>query len=157
MITNILIDFSRVLIFPRNKQYEGLLNDLYKKVIKSKSYNFLNEFEFNQNLLNFLKKLKNKYNLSVYTTDIIQNDLAAKSILKPIFANIFVANDLGISKKDSNGYYVIAKELNSRPEEILFIDDNLENIKAATKIGLHTILFSSNEQLVRELKIKLDI
>lgn len=155
MITNLLFDFSRVLLFAEDKNYVGLMNDLYRQVIKNKDYNFLDYFKFNQELLNFLIPFKDKYTLSLYTTDIIQDDPVAKEILAPIFKNIFAANSLGISKKDPNGYLVIAEKLNAKPEEILFIDDGKKNIVAAKKAGIKTIQYLSNEQLFKDL-LKLD-
>lgn len=150
MIANILFDFSRVILFPKEENYKGLLNDLYRKITEEKS-SFLDHYKFNEELLNFLKPLKEKYRLSIYTTDIIQNDPIARKYLDPIFEEIFAANDLGISKKDPEGYLVIAKKLNVKPEQILFIDDGETNIAAAKQAGLKTIYYLSNEKLFEEL------
>lgn len=151
MITNILFDLSRVLLFAKDENYKGLMNDLYRQVIKNKDYSFLDHFKFNQELLDFLKPLKEKYTLSLYTTDIIQNDPVAKEILAPIFENIFAAKDLGISKKDSQGYLVIAEKLNVKPEEVLFIDDGEKNIECAKQAGLQVIRYFLNSQLKKDL------
>lgn len=151
MITNILFDFSRVILFPKDENYKGLLNDLYRKITEEK-LSFLEHYKFNEELLNFLKPLKEKYHLSIYTTDIIQNDQEVRRILDPIFEEIFAANDLGISKKDPKGYLVIAGKLNVKLEQILFIDDGEKNIEAAKQAGLQTIHYSSNEKLFEELR-----
>lgn len=152
MISNILFDFSRVILFPKDENYKGLVNDLYRKMLEKKA-NFSEHFKFNEELLNFLKPLKEKYHLSIYTTDIVQNDPAAKDVIDPIFENVFVANDLKISKKDPNGYLIIAKKLNVEPPQILFIDDGVTNVDAARGAGLKTIHYSSNEQLVKDLQV----
>lgn len=149
MISNLLFDFSRVLLFPKDENYRGLLNDLYRKIIKDKSP-FLDNFKLNQDLFAFLRSLKTKYKLSIYTTDIIQNDPQARVVINPIFTNVFAANNLGISKKDPNGYLVIANKLQTKPQEILFIDDGQANINAAKQAGLQTILYFSNAQLFGE-------
>lgn len=151
MITNILFDFSRVILFPRDDNYSGSLNELYRKITVDK-YSFLGHYKFNEELLGFLKSLKNKYHLSIYTTDIIQNDPKAQNILNPIFEEIFAANILGISKKDPQGYLIIAEKLNVKPEQILFIDDGEANITAAKQAGFQTIHYLSNEQLFKEFK-----
>lgn len=151
MITNILFDFSRVILFPKDENYKGLLNDLYRKITQEKSP-FLNHYKFNEELLNFLKPLKEKYHLSIYTTDIIQNDPEVRKILDPIFEEIFAANDLRISKKDQDGYSIIASKLNVDPQQILFIDDGEVNIEVAKKAGLQTIHYLSNEQLLKDLQ-----
>ncbi len=154
MVTNLLFDFSRVILFPADENYQGLLNDLYRK-INREEVSLLDHFKFNEELLNFLKSLKNEFTLSIYTTDIIQNDPIAQTILKPLFKNIFAANDLGISKKDPKSYLVIAEKLNVNPSQILFVDDGEANIQAASEAGFQTILYSSNEQLLGDLKLKL--
>lgn len=151
MITNLLFDFSRVILFPRDENYSGLLNELYRKILEEKS-SFLDHYRINEELLNFLKPLKEKYHLSIYTTDIIQNDPVAKQFLDPIFEEIYAANDLKVSKKDPDGYLVVAEKLNVKPEQILFIDDGEKNIEAAKKAGFQTIRYLSNEQLFKELK-----
>lgn len=152
MITNILFDFSRVILFPKDENYKGLLNDLYRRITQEKS-SFLDHYKFNEELLNFLKPLKGKYHLSIYTTDIVQNDPVARQILDPIFEEIFAANDLGISKKDPKGYLVIANKLNVKPEHMLFIDDGEANIEAAKEAGLETIHYLSNKQLLKDLQL----
>ena len=150
----VLFDFSRVILFPKDENYSGRLNDLYRKVIDENA-SFLDHYRFNEELLNFFKPLKYKFKLSIYTTDIIQNDPEAKKVLDPIFENIFAANDLGISKKDPKGYLIIAEKLGVKPEEILFVDDGEANIQAAGTAGLQTIHYLTNEQLFKELQSKL--
>lgn len=150
MIKTLLLDFSRTLLLPKSP-YSGKLNDLYRSII-SKEYHFYDHFILNEELLNYLKPLKDKYTLAIYTTDIIQNDPAIKPILDKLFSQIFVANDLGISKKDSEGYLLISKVLKNKPEEILFIDDQQSNLEAAQQIGFQTIQFISNKQLFDRLR-----
>lgn len=48
-------------------------------------------------------------------------------------------------------YQLILNRFGLTPEETLFIDDNLRNIKAAEEIGLRCIVFQSPEQLKKEL------
>ena len=51
-------------------------------------------------------------------------------------------------------YELLLKRYNVKPEEALFIDDNLRNIKAAEKIGLNTIHYTTSEDLIEQLKAK---
>lgn len=48
-------------------------------------------------------------------------------------------------------YQLILNRFRLTPEETLFIDDNLRNIKAAEEIGLRCIVFQSPQQLKEEL------
>lgn len=152
MIKTLLFDFSRTLLLPKESTYTGKLNDLYRSLISNKNYNFYDHFVLNEELLDYLEHLKDKYTLAIYTTDIIQNDPAIKPALDKLFSYVFAANDLTVSKREAQGYLVIAKQLNNKPVEILFIDDLTANIEAAKQAGLQIIQFISNKQLFEDLK-----
>lgn len=51
-------------------------------------------------------------------------------------------------------YKVLLNRYGLQPEETLFIDDNLRNVKAAEAMGIPSIRFESPGQLERELKAK---
>lgn len=155
MIKVILFDFSRTLIHPKPISFTGKLNDLYREASSKQDFNFYNQFSLNQELLDFIKTLKDKYTLAIYTTDVIQNDPAIKPNLDEIFDFVFAANDLNIGKREPAGYLVIAKKLKVSPEDILFVDDLPANVGAAQKAGLQTIQFISNKQILGDLKGKL--
>ena len=48
-------------------------------------------------------------------------------------------------------YQLILNRFHLKPEQTLFIDDNVRNAKAAEDIGIKTIIFSSPSQLKNEL------
>ena len=72
MIKTLLFDFSRVLLHPTDKTYKGSLNNLHRELKDNESYYLFNYFELNQELLDYLKTVKNKFELCIFTTDIIQ-------------------------------------------------------------------------------------
>ena len=148
----LLFDFSRVLLYPKDSNYSGSLNDLYRSLLEKESYDFFAYFELNTELLDFLKTIKNKFPLYILTSEIIQNAPEIKTLLDKVFTGIFSAKDLGLSKKDSQIYQLIAEKLHKNPSEIIFIDDTIENIYPAQKAGLQTIQYLSNEQLIKELQ-----
>ena len=49
-------------------------------------------------------------------------------------------------------YKTTLSRFNLDPEECLFIDDNLRNVKAAELLNIPSIQFKSPEQLEKELK-----
>lgn len=144
MIKALLFDFSRTLLFPKDKTYTGGLNDLHKKIQENPNYNFLESFELNKGLLDYLETVKNKFDLYIFTSESIQEDPAIKDDLAKIFTKIFSATEMGLSKKDPKAYEFIAKELNLIPNEILFIDDSSENLEAAKIAGLQTLQYKDN-------------
>lgn len=161
IIKTLLFDFSRVLLHPTDKQslpsgedknYSGSLNNLHRELKDNESYYLFNYFELNDELLEFLKSLKGKFEMCIFTTDIIQNDPLIREKIDPIFKKIYSANELGISKKDPESYKFIAKDLNKKPEEIFFTDDTESNLDAAERAGLETHLYLGNKELIDLIK-----
>lgn len=152
MIKTLLFDFSRVLLHPTDKTYSGSLNNLHRELKDSESYYLFNYFELNQELLEYLKTIKDKFELCIFTTDIIQNDPLIREKIDPIFNKIYSANGLGISKKDPESYKYIASDLDKKSDEIFFTDDTERNIAAAKEAGLQTYLYTNNEELINFLQ-----
>lgn len=153
MITTILSDFSRVILIPKDKNYTGTLNGLHKELSeKEKNYPFFNHFEFNDEILNLYQQLRTKYSINVFTTGTIQNRPEVREIIDPIFEHIYTAKDFDLDKKQPEAYLYIADILNKKPNEILFIDDQIVNIEAAKKAGLNTIVYSDFQKTVKKLQ-----
>lgn len=49
-------------------------------------------------------------------------------------------------------YQLLIDRYDLIPEECVFLDDTLRNLKAAEKFGIHTILFKDQAQAIEELK-----
>jgi len=152
MIKAIIFDFSRVLLNAKDPNYPDSLNSLYKRVSQNKNFNSLEYFEFNKELLDFVISIKDKYDLYIFTTGTIQNDIHLKSFIDHVFKKVFTVDEVGFSKNSKEAYEFIAKEISFKPEEILFIDDTTENIQAAGEAGLKTIKFEKTEQVESDIK-----
>ena len=59
--------------------------------------------------------------------------------------------ELRVAKPDPAIYLHVLKELGTRPEETLFLDDKLVNIEAAEALGLRGIVFSTVAKLLEDL------
>lgn len=152
MIKVLLFDFSRVLLHPTDKTYSGSLNNLHKELKDNESFYVFHYFELNEQILEYLKTVKDKFRLAVFTTDIIQDDPLIKEKIDPIFEKIYSASKLGITKKIKESYEFLAKDLNVKPEEILFIDDTESNIVPAKEAGFKTHHYKNNGELLEYLK-----
>lgn len=153
MITALLSDFSRVLLNPKDKNYEGKLNALHQKLATDPNYHFFDYYEFNQELLAFYQQLKNKLSINIFTTGTMQNIPESRQVLDPIFTRIYSAIDMQYSKEDPQAYLWIANDLHKKPEELLFVDDDLKNIEAAKQAGLVTVHFISTDQAITDIKM----
>lgn len=146
----LLFDFSRVLLHPKDKTIPSL-NGLYRELQKQDSFNFFEHFELNLELLQFLKSIHDKYRLYILTSEVIQNAPEIQKNITEVFDQVFSAQELGLSKKDPAIYQHIAEKIETKPEEIMFIDDTNANIEAAKKSRLQTILYASNATLMHKL------
>lgn len=152
MIKAILVDFSRTLLFPKNKLYNGGLNALHTKLKEDPNYNFLDHFELNSELLNYLDLIKHKFILCLLTTETIQEAPEIKGDLDKVFSKVYSSIKIGLYKKDPQVYLYIAKDLSLAPEELFFIDDTQENISAANQAGVAVQVYTNNEAVISKLK-----
>lgn len=155
MIKALVTDFSRVLLFPKNKSYSGSLNSLHRDLSTQPNYKLLDTFELNLELLEYYKSLAERFDLYVFTSEGIQDSPELQPFTKPVFKEIFSAMNMGVDKKDKNAYRALCAALGLESPEIIYIDDSKTNIDAAKEAGLQTILFKDNENLKTELEAKL--
>jgi len=59
-------------------------------------------------------------------------------------------------KPNAGAYQATLKELNCLPDEAIFIDDFLENIKGAISVGIHGIHYVANMSLPAAISDLLD-
>src|ERR1700733_13609081 len=69
----------------------------------------------------------------------------------PSFDRRFYSCRVGLAKPDPAVYEAVLADLGATPQSVLFIDDRAENVLAATALGLHTVRFTSAEELPGQL------
>lgn len=152
MVEVVLFDFSRVILFPRDKEYQGGLNELHRELSQKPNYQFLNHFKLNKELVQFLiKQVKGKLPIYLFTFGTIQNEPDIAENTRALFRKVYLAEKLNLNKENSRSFRYIAKDIGVRPQEILFIDDKKVNVGAAQRAGLKAIQFKSNNQVIRRL------
>lgn len=71
------------------------------------------------------------------------------------FLNLFdgriVSAEVGVAKPDAAIYRLLLDQFNLDPAETVFIDDKIENVDAARKLGIHGIHFTSPRDLEQRL------
>ena len=152
MIKAIISDFSRVLIFAKDKNFTGKLNDLHEEVSKEEGYDVWNYFYLNEELLDFYKELSGKFGMYIFTTRYLQEQPSLKEKLQTVFKDVFIGKTLGLSKQESGSYKKIIEKIGLPAGDILYIDDKDYNIKAAREAGLRVIQYISTENLKEEIK-----
>ena len=67
------------------------------------------------------------------------------------FSRLYFSGQLQLMKPDPRIFDHVAADLNARTEDIVFIDDNAQNITAAEKLGFRTVLHTGTIDLGAEL------
>lgn len=65
-----------------------------------------------------------------------------------LFDKLFISCNLGAIKPEQGFYKSIQSQINTEPEEILFIDDEEKYVKAAQELNWHSFQFQSYEALI---------
>ena len=124
------------------KTTENLINKLYQvkdqnlfKIIKEKYPTIKQVIATNH--LSYIKNFV-KDNLD---TNYLEDDIISAEIHK--------------IKPNKDFYSYILRKYNIKPNELLFIDDNKNNIESANELGIQTILVNKNTNLINEILIKM--
>ncbi|MDP3740853.1 MAG: HAD-IA family hydrolase [bacterium] len=115
----------------------------------------LEKMQPNKLLLKILAKLK-KSKIVMFTNSIghIAQEALGKGRkpLKSFFGHVFDSTKIHLAKPDAKAFQYILKKMKVKPQESLFVDDRLENIIAARKIGMNGIVYKSASQFKKTLK-----
>ncbi len=119
----------------------------------SKLWNLI--FTPNKPMLKLIKKLRKKYKLAILS-NMSQGHkkwLISKGITKPFPKhNIIWSCDVNLRKPNKKIYNLVLKTINSKPEESVFVDDFLRNIKVARKVHECGIVYKDHKKFLNELK-----
>jgi HAD superfamily hydrolase (TIGR01509 family) len=154
-----ILDFSNVLIFARDRGYHGKLNTLNRKlreaVTGDATYNALDHFDLDHELLDTLKEIKSrgKISMHLFTDGNMHTMPEIREQLLPVFDSLNGSAEIGFGKSDPEAFRFLAQRLQLEPNQMLFIDDKAENIEAARLAGLEVIQLISRDQLRDTLKL----
>lgn len=101
-----------------------------------------------------LIELKYRYRLVALTnTNIIHNKIGRLKYADVLqhFEKIFSSYEMQTRKPEEKAYRIVLDYLQCQPAETVFLDDNIENINGAKKIGITSILVTSQQQMKEEL------
>ena len=137
-----------------NKRIPERLWDVASKIYYNWIYN-IPEMEGMRELIKFLKE---NYDLKFYLLSNISNYFASHSdeipILKELDKCVFSA-PIGIVKPSKAIFEHLCSYCNIKPEESIFIDDNLANIEGASEFGINTYTFDGDAEKLKQYLIKI--
>jgi putative hydrolase of the HAD superfamily len=94
-----------------------------------------------------LYMLSNTSSLHVKVFEKMYLDAAGESMHK-IFKKIYYSHEIGCHKPDREAWEYVIRDAAIKPEETLFLDDNIHNIKAAQELGFQAIHIHERTQLM---------
>ena len=104
-------------------------------------------------VIEYLKQKKFQcFVLSNWSAETFQGMIEEYPFLKK-FDGIIISGEVKIIKPDPGIYYLAINNFNLIPNETIFIDDNLDNIKAAQTIGFKTIHLKDPSIIRKEIEI----
>lgn len=118
----------------------GKLNTTYEEFINEFTYNY-NKIDKYEEVVNYIYTLKDKTNLVLFSDLIFACFSALENTINlNIFDKIFLSYEEGYVKSNIEAFINVEKKLNIKAENILFIDNNENNINNAKKRGWNTCL-----------------
>ncbi|OGW38135.1 MAG: hypothetical protein A2Y97_03895 [Nitrospirae bacterium RBG_13_39_12] len=114
----------------------------------------LSMFILRPEMLEFVQKLKSSGLVVAILSDQTNwlDEINQKTPFLNYFDYVFNSFNLGKGKRDPSVFRDICSKMGFNPEEVLFIDDNMENIKRALKEGMKSIHFKSIGDFTREIE-----
>ena len=112
---------------------------------------------YNKRIIPLLRSLKKEYKLFVLSnTNSIHIDKANKEwnkisslSMKSFFDKVYLSHEIGDRKPNSSVFKNLCTEQNLKPSETLFIDDSIQHIESAKRMGLKTHHLKSMESLYK--------
>lgn len=68
------------------------------------------------------------------------------------FDELILSHEVHMTKPDKKIFEYTIEKAGCKPEEIVFIDDGINNVRTARELGIIGIKFTNKEDLVKELK-----
>ncbi|MCJ7519102.1 MAG: HAD family phosphatase [Anaerolineaceae bacterium] len=151
---------------PTSLQSEvGLVSDIYHwqtvlKHFKQKEANPLEIYKeyfsgdaINQELLSYAESLKPEYEIGLLSNAWVdsRNKLGLLFHFIDIFDIALFSAEEKVRKPEEEFFRLMLNKLKVRPDESIFIDDFVENIEGANKIGMNTILFKNTHDTIQQI------
>lgn len=160
-------DVIRVLTSPESKEFDlGNISkdDFFDYVIrdiglpeekKAALEVTIDDFYYDLYLFEYVKGLRGKYILallSVMPSNVQELTRSYFPEFEATFDHVVVSCDVHMVKPNPKIFQLTLDKIGCRAEEAVFIDDTEENVIAAEKLGIRSILFKDREQALAGLE-----
>ena len=115
----------------------------------------VSHMQADKGLVHLIPKLK-KAKIALFTNSL---GMMALEVLKKrhltgkkFFDRVFVSTKMHMAKPDKQAYQYVLKKLKVKPKQALMVDDRIENIAPARRLGMNGIVYKNSRQFARGLK-----
>ena len=159
MLKSIIRICSKQVVVNRNfserhffeKRFSHLLNwqDYHQVLLKWFATEKLNRW-----LIRWIERNRENYRIILLTNNTarLKWRLEKKFKVAHHFDHVFNSANLGVRKPDPKIFKHLLKRAGAKARDCLFVDDKIENIKTARKLGFKTIWFKNNQQFLTQFK-----
>lgn len=122
-----------------------------EKLVKLYLWAYRKNFKDNNALFKEAKRLKNiGYRVGILSDQwYLSKEALMKNKNYKIFNPVVVSCDVKLRKPNPEIYALLVKKLKLKPSEILFIDNQIWNVKPAKEMGIKSVLYKNNPQLFK--------
>ncbi|HUQ85841.1 MAG TPA: HAD-IA family hydrolase [Candidatus Limnocylindrales bacterium] len=109
--------------------------------------------KLNQKFYEYLEKIHKSYKIVIFSNawDDGREVYTKKFHLDKITDQMIISAEEGMRKPHKKFYQQALKKLGVLPEEILYLDDRMENIKVGKAIGFNSILFNYTGHVIDQI------
>lgn len=128
--------------------------DIEQKYIDRLSQSFELLYSFvNHDLLEFIRTLKGDFQLMVLSNACpeLERKVIQDNIYVSLFDKMYFSHNIGCRKPVEESYLRVLEDNALLPNECLFVDNDMINIKGAEKVGMKCILYKSVDSLKLDL------
>lgn len=115
------------------------------------------EFEMvalDENVIALIKELRASYTVGLLSNasgPFLRRILQSEQI-EPLFDPILISGEVKMIKPSQEIFELLLRQLNLKPQQVVFIDDNPQHVVGAKKVGIDAIQYQNIDQLKQELK-----
>lgn len=104
-------------------------------------------------LIELVHKLKLRYTIGLFSNASTKLRAKLEGLhLTPLFDEIIISSEIGHAKPSNEAFQIAIQKLGVRPNEILFIDDNMHNVEAANRNGMQAVQYTTIDDIHLTLK-----
>lgn len=139
-----------------SKDFYEQVSEYFPKQVSYETFGRLWNEIFTENLEmdDLLSKLKKHYPLYLISnTNCLHFEYIKKNFkVTKHFTGYFPSHEVGHRKPDSAMFRHVLKEIKLNPQETVFVDDILEFVESARRLGMNAVQFTTRKKLERDLK-----